>query len=196
MRRAAVRHSFRIDPRQADRHPRVPLGPPDLVVASAGAWTPLCLSRTPRGILFGNTAVGSRLASSQPGSAQAFAFRIRAAGMLRSINVFIDPNNAAPVVMAGLYSNDHGHPGRRLTSGEVASTKTGTWHKVFVRPMSAASGRIYWVALLGERGRLYVRGRSSRGCVSENFRRGGLAGLPKRWRSGGRSSMCSISAFG
>lgn len=151
---------------------------------------------SPGAVLFGNRAVGSRRASSRPGSAEAFPFRMRASGMLSSISVFIDRHNAASVMMAGLYSNDHGHPGRRLASGKVASTKAGKWNKVFVRPTSIASGRTYWVGLLGERGRLYVRGRSSGGCVSEKFRRGGLAGLPERWRSGGHSSTCSVSAFG
>jgi hypothetical protein len=150
--------------------------------------------RAPR-VIVGNPAVGRHVRSARAGRAEAFRFRARSAGRIRAIRVFVDHRNATTRIVAGLYSNRNGHPGRRLASGSLARPKGGAWNTVIVRSTTITARRAYWIAVLGRGGKLYFRVRGMR-CSSDNSTRVGVRSLPFRWGAGAHSASCAISAYG
>ena len=159
------------------------------------AWATTSTSRTAR-ILVGNPTVGPRVRSTHGGEAEAFRFRSRSAGTITAIRVYIDSHNAAKSIATGLYSNHNHRPGRRLTSGSLSRPKRGAWNTVIVRSATIAARQAYWIAVLGQRGKLSLRITAGARCSSEHSTRTGVKSLPLRWGQRRHSLSCAMSAYG
>jgi hypothetical protein len=115
--------------------------------------------------------------------------------MATSIALYIDGHNRATSVLAGLYADLHGRPGRRLAAGARAFLVGGVWNLVRIDPVSVRRGKVYWLTLLGRGGTLYLRQRRGVAC------RGGVghvaraSALPRVRVHGVRWSTCSPSAY-
>jgi hypothetical protein len=112
-----------------------------------------------------------------------------------SISVYINSNNSAKTVVAGLYSNSNGRPGSLIASGSLASPVAAAWNTVTIGSASVASGDTYWVTVLGTGGTLYFRDRSGGSCDSVNSSQSNLQSLPSSWTSGAQWNTCPASAY-
>ncbi len=86
-------------------------------------------------MLLGDSAVEPQDDSLTAGQAEAFHLRASATGLARAVYIYISSANAASTVIAGLYSNAHGHPGRLLRTGSGSASSEGTWTTVSIAPI-------------------------------------------------------------
>jgi hypothetical protein len=146
-------------------------------------------------VLLGADAVASAIGSVPAGWPESFRVTGRRSGSVSSIYVYIDSHNRATGLIAGLYSNENGHPGSLLTAGALIHPKAHAWNRLHVRLASVWSGHIYWLAVLGRGGRLYFRvGRNGR-CSTEKALKTRLRALRPSWTGQREDSICRISAF-
>jgi beta-glucanase (GH16 family) len=156
------------------------------VATAAGGDTPL----------LGDQVVEGHVDDNAAGSAEAFQFTDATGGTVSSIVVYVDSHNTAKKMVAGLYANNAGHPGKLLASGSRASLLAGAWNTVTVKSAAVVSaGSTYWIAVLGRHGTLYFRDGSSSGCSSESSSQTKLNKLPSSWKSGPDWPTCPISAY-
>jgi hypothetical protein len=149
-----------------------------------------------RAFLLGRRRIGHRAASSASGRARAFRFVARFSGRIAAIAVYVAGHNRARRLSAGLYSNHHGRPAIRLTSGSLERRPTGhVWSRIAVHPRVVHAGRSYWIAVLARGGSLPFRDRRGHNCTSEASRRRHLAALPSKWGRGRLRRGCQISAY-
>jgi len=118
--------------------------------------------------LFGDRKVEAEVGFRKPGAIAAFTARSGVNGTATSISVYVSAHNRAATLIAALYSDKHGHLGRRLTSGHVAP-RAGAWSKVLVRHVAVKAGTTYWIVILGHRGTLYFRKRTGRACKRQHL---------------------------
>ena len=148
-------------------------------------------------MLFGDAKVERVARSNRPGMAEAVPFKSGASGKLTAIHVYVGARNAATVLVAGVYVNERGHPGRRIAVGARSHPKGRRWNVVRVRTAAITSGRTYWLAVLARGGALSLRSRSRGGrCSAMDSRRTELKSLPRAWRSGRHTNRCPLSAYG
>jgi hypothetical protein len=145
-------------------------------------------------VLIGDHTIESTLDSNSAGSAEAFPFSNSTAGTASSISVYIDSQNTARTLTAGLYSDSSGHPGALLASGSLAP-KAGTWNTVSIASTAISAGGTYWVAVLGNSGTVYFRDRSGGPCNSESSYQTNLTSLASSWTSSVQWNTCPISAY-
>jgi hypothetical protein len=145
-------------------------------------------------VLIGDQNIESALDSSSAGSAEAFPFSQATAGTASSISVYVDSQNTATTLTAGLYSDSSGHPGALLASGSLAP-KAGTWNTVSIASTAMSAGGTYWVAVLGNSGTFYFRDRNGGPCDSESSYQTNLSSLPSSWTSSVQWNTCPISAY-
>jgi hypothetical protein len=145
--------------------------------------------------MFGDAAVGSRVAHTLPGRASAFRFRSSRSGTVTAISLYVGAHTRARILMAGLYANRSGHPGRALASRRLRSPRRGRWNTFNVSATPVKAGRTYWLAVLGAGGRLYLRARARGSCGSQDSRQRRLASLPVVWQTGQRRDSCRLSAY-
>ena len=165
-----------------------------VTAASAGAATWCSAADAPCKMLLGTRTVGGHAGAAPSGRARAFPLVATKSGTARRIRIYLTRATRARVAMLALYTNVKGHPSRRLASGLVRRPRRGRWATVKVSPASVRAHHRYWIALLGQGGRLAYRGTSG-GCTSHSSAQGHLSSLPRRWRNGRRSSLCPISAY-
>ena len=115
--------------------------------------------------------------------------------MVSSIHVFIDSRNRATSLVAGLYSNAHGHPGSLLTAGVLKHPMAGAWNSLRVTSAAVHSGGIYWLAVLGRGGRLYFRAGKNGRCAAQYARQTRMDSLRSTWTGRPAHSLCRISAY-
>ena len=144
-------------------------------------------------VLLGDQAKESKLASIGAGSTRAFTFTGAVTGNATSISVFVDGQNRASELIAGLYSDRSGHPGSLLASGAAAAT-SGAWNTVAIGA-AVSAGTKYWLAVLGTGGRLYVRQGTGKSCQSETSTQLHLTKLPSSWTRGPQTTACPVSAY-
>ena len=144
-------------------------------------------------VLLGAQAKESKVASIAAGSTRAFTFTGAVTGNATSITVFVDGQNRASKLIAGLYTDRSGHPGSLLASGAAAPT-SGAWNTVAIGA-AVSTGTKYWLAVLGTGGRLYVRQGTGGPCQSETSTQLHLTKLPSSWTRGAQTTDCPISAY-
>lgn len=152
-------------------------------------------ARTPLRQMFGNAVVESTVDHNSAGRAEAFPFRAAKSGTVTQLDVYVDRRNGARVIFAGLYSNSHGHPARRLAWRKRVGPQRGRWNRISIHRVPVKAGHTYWIALLGRRGAVYFRDRNGGRCTSESSRQSRLSSLPSTWRRGHSWHDCPISAF-
>jgi hypothetical protein len=163
--------------------------------AAIAAAAPVCSAGgAPCKVLLGTRAVGRHTGSAPSGRARAFRFVAARSGTARRLRVYLTRADRARVVTVGLYTDVKGHPGRRLSSGTVRRPKGGRWASVSLTAAAVKIHHRYWVAVLGQGGRVAYRGAAGR-CTGRSSSQRHLSSLPKRWSNGARSRLCAISAY-
>ncbi len=158
----------------------------------AGAPSPSNASGT---VLFGDPKVESAMDRDAPGLAEAFSVSDQLAGTARAITVYVDSHSHAAKLIAGLYSDDAGRPGTRLSAGAAISPQPGTWNRVTVPSVPVKSGTTYWLAVVAKGGALALRDRRSNGCISDVAGATTMIQLPIDWPTDGHWSTCRLSAY-
>jgi hypothetical protein len=106
---------------------------------------------------------------------------------LTTLRVFVDAPSAATTLIAGLYTDNAGHPGTLITQGTLNNPTNGQWNDVTVPAAPLTAGTVYWVALLSPAGSgtLGFRDRCCGGAdPSETSQEGNLTSLPATWTTG------------
>ncbi len=152
----------------------------------------------PSTMLLGTRQVGSHQSDLQPGRVEAFRFRARASGVAGVVDVYIDQGSTASALTVGIYSDAGDHPDSLLSEGSTPSPRAGAWNAVSMTPSSLASGKTYWLAVLGDDGTLRYRNPPRRSCLSDASTRTHLHRLPGWWHRSmvhDRGTRCPISAY-
>jgi len=146
-------------------------------------------------VLFGDQTIEQLVARAGPGQAETFPYAVRRAGTVSTISIYVDAHNKAKKLIVALYSNRSGAPVRRVSSGTLSSLKAGSWNTISVTRTKVRSASTYWIAVLGQPGMLYLRGRKNASCHGEMDHMPHLSSLPQRWNSDTRLDACPISAY-
>lgn len=117
-------------------------------------------------------SLGSRPAAVTPG--RAVISRVLApkgmspaSGTVNALSVYLGKGDTSRTVVAGIYADDHNHPGRLIAQGRVMA-RAGAWNTVHLNlPVTVTENHAYWIAVLGGHGRLILRDQSSNGLGSE-----------------------------
>ena len=152
-------------------------------------------------VLLGQRRIWPSEGQEPAGVALGFAFRAGLTGEISSVHVYLDTSNRARRLMVALYSNSGCRPGSRLTHGSLAirltrphrgrrspsagAGKGDGWRVVEVPGVRIASGRTYWLVVLGAGGTLRFREESSKRCTSQASPDRHLRSMPKSWKPGG-----------
>ena len=145
--------------------------------------------------LLGNQSVAGHADRFGGGTAGAFSFIDKVSGSTTAITVYLDSLNGASKLIAGLYSDQNGHPGTRLTAGSLSSPRAGAWDMVPVGATSVSAGTHYWIVVLGTGGSLHIRDASGGSCASQTSRQTGLTWMPSEWTSGTTRNGCTMSSY-
>ena len=99
----------------------------------------------------------------------------------------MDAATTATNLFVGLYSDNNGHPGSRLTAGNSATFQTAAWNTIPVSAVSVAAGTKYWFVLLGTGGVIKFRQKqnpTAGGWIDELNVIRTLTSLPANWTTG------------
>jgi hypothetical protein len=118
-----------------------------------------------------------------------------ASGSVDQLHVYVDSRSTSGMLVAGLYTDDAGHPGTLLAQQAVADPAGGEWNTVSLPDQTITAGKRYWLAVLGPGGTPAFRDRGDGGCSSETSASSSLAALPSTWQPGQDWDTCSISAY-
>ena len=139
----------------------------------------------PSVFLIGNQAVASVPDSNPQGTAQAFQAQAAVTGWITDLSVYSDTGSTATSLVAGIYSDNNGHPASRLARGTLSSPGSGGWKKVLLPPVRITAGTKYWIAILSPNGVLKFRdGGGFTSGLSEASAQKTLTTLPSTWTSG------------
>ena len=144
-------------------------------------------SPDPAGVVLGSADVQPVVDENSPGTAEAFRSVATAGGPARRLNVYVDESSAAAEIVAGVYSDDSGRPGRLLGSGRLTSPVEGAWNTVVLPATDITAGTPYWLAVLGPDGTGVLRFRDvvdGQGGPTQTSAQTWLDGLPRFWRPG------------
>jgi hypothetical protein len=121
------------------------------------------------------------------GQAEAYSTTATSTDTIEYIRVYVDSATTADTLIAGIYNDQGGHPGRLLSSGELEEIVPNAWNTVAVPAQRVVAGTTYWIALLGGDGLLAYRDRC---CTvagtgpTETAANTSLDDLPNRWTTG------------
>jgi hypothetical protein len=146
-------------------------------------------------VLLGDTVVEWQHDLLPAGQAEAFQLTASSSGLAGAVHVYISSGSAAGTLIAGLYSADSGHPGTLLSTGSTPAPRAGTWATLSLTPAQLVAGRRYWLAILGEGGKLRYRDRSRGPCPSVTSADRSLDALPASWSTARAYSDCPVSAY-
>jgi len=147
--------------------------------------------------LEGTKILGSVTDSNSQGKAEAFRTTAATTGMVTSLSVYVDSGSTATQLVAGLYTDNDGHPGTLLEQGTLTSPVAGSWNKVLLPATSVNAGSTYWIATLSPSGVLRFRAAAgSTSQPSETSAQTTLSTLPGTWSTGTASSSGPLSAYG
>ena len=108
-------------------------------------------------VLFGDTSVQQGVRQTARSSTSFFRFTDRRTGMARSIDLYVGSSSTAKSVLAGVYTAAAHGPGSLRGAGTLSSPRLGAWNTIAIRPALVNAGHSYWIAVLGERGTLFLR---------------------------------------
>ncbi len=146
--------------------------------------------------LVGDSNIASGLDENSAGRAEAFQATAGASGTSTKLEAYVDATSGATQLVAGIYSDNGGHPGTLLAQGTLSSPTAGAWNTVPLPSTSITQGTTYWIALLGPSGAgtLHFRD-TSRGTRSENSSQTNLTSLPSTWTTGPAWTDSPVSAY-
>jgi len=147
--------------------------------------------------LVGTQTVGPVTDSNAQGKAEAFRTVAAATGSVTSLSVYVDTGSTATKLIAGLYTDNNGHPGTRVARGTLTSPVAGSWNKVLLPATSVNAGSTYWIAILSPSGVLRFRAAAgSTSQPSETSAQTTLTALPSTWTSGTIYTSGPLSGYG
>ncbi|NBU89588.1 MAG: hypothetical protein EBS16_10350, partial [Betaproteobacteria bacterium] len=167
------------------------------VGATKSCQTQLPLSGPVSGVLVGQSTIQSNIDTNPAGMAEAFVYKAQSTGTVDTLNVYLDGTSAATTVVAGLYSDANGVPGKLLASATITKPKAGAWNAVTLPATSVVSGVSYWIALLNppSTGTLRFRDVASGGGGTFTSAQSSLTQLPTSWTVGTRYANSPASAY-
>ena len=120
-----------------------------------------------------------------------------AAGTLVNLSVYVDASTTSGKLVAGLYSDNAGHPGSLLAQASKLAPASGAWAALAIPATAVVSGGKYWLAVAGgSTGTLRFRDRFKGPCKSELAAQTGLDALPATWTSSTVYTDCPLSGYG
>jgi hypothetical protein len=147
-------------------------------------------------VLLGSQTVGGNLDNDSAGSAEAFGTTATTSGTVSSLAVYLDVTSQATKVVAGLYTENAGHPGTLLTQGSTTMPIGGAWNQIAVPAATVTSATKYWISVLGPAGAGEIQFRDvPSGQRSESSSQSNLTSLPSTWTAGPDWSNSPISAY-
>ena len=108
-------------------------------------------------MLLGHSNLETGVNGLYDGMAEGYQMTASGHGTLSTLSVYVDTATTATKLFVGLYSDNNGHPGSRLTGGNSAAFKKAAWNTVAVSPVNIAAGSKYWFVLLGTGGLMKFR---------------------------------------
>lgn len=166
-----------------------------LLIAVEGATVPLVRAATP---ILGNATIAPSGDADGIGLAEAFKATASGTGTVNALFVYVDTGSTATTLVAGLYTDNGGHPGTLLAQGSLNGPAAGNWNAVSIPSTSLTSGSIYWLALLGASGSGQLAFRDSccgSGTASETSSQSNLSALPGAWSTGTRYADGPVSFY-
>jgi Concanavalin A-like lectin/glucanases superfamily len=118
------------------------------------------------------------------GTAQSYRATSKNKSVITGVKVFLASGSAATELVAGVYSDNAGHPGTLLTQGKRNSPQTNTTNTVVVPPITLEAGKTYWVAILGSKGGIKFSMKTGSTIPTEICKTTGLTTLPATWMPG------------
>jgi PKD domain/Bacterial Ig-like domain len=146
--------------------------------------------------LMGSSAIQSAIDGGSSGSGEAFQATATGSGAAVALTIYVDGQNRATTLVAGLYRDVNGHPGTLLNKGTRSAPTAAAWNKVTIPATSLASGQKYWIAVMGTGGGLKYRdGAGGSNCHSESSASQSMTTLPATWKSGASWPSCPLSGY-
>jgi hypothetical protein len=150
-------------------------------------------------LLLGDQTVEPKADSNPAGAAEAFQTTATTTGTVATLTVYVDSSSTSTSAIAGLYTDNAGHPGALLGQGTLTSPTRGAWNVIAMPAVSVTAGAKYWIALLGPAGSgtLAFRDRCcGNGAPSETASQTGFAALPATWPTGKSYKDGPVSVYG
>ena len=135
----------------------------------------------------GTPGLGTKVDTFDGNLAQAFRTSAQATGTIDRLNVYIEEKTTASRLIAGIYADEGGRPGRLLTTGrsDADGLAKSAWNTVMLPSIEVTKDKRYWIGLLGTGGKLSVRDEccgASGSEPSETSRERDLTELPEKWK--------------
>ncbi len=151
-------------------------------------------------VLIGSSSVQPSIDYNPAGVAQAYRSVAAGSGSVAKLTIFVDATSQASTLVAGLYTDVFGHPGRLLRQGKLSQPRGGAWNDVIMSsPVTVTAGSTYWIALLGPKGAGTLRYRDNccgGGQPAETSAQATLSSLPGSWRPGKLYFDGPLAAYG
>jgi hypothetical protein len=136
-------------------------------------------------MLLGHSTVETLANGLYDGMAEGYQMTASGNGTLSSLSVYVDSATTETNLFVGLYSDNNGHPGARLTGGNSTTFQKAAWNTIPVSPVSVAAGTKYWFALLRTGGLVKFRQKAAAsGWIDELNTVRTLTSLPPTWTTG------------
>ena len=91
-------------------------------------------------VILGDSTIAPGTDTDAAGHAEAFQVTAGSTSSVSVLNVYVDSSSAASTLVAGLYSDNAGHPGTLLAQGSMSAPVAGTWNAVPIPPTTVNSG--------------------------------------------------------
>ena len=120
------------------------------------------------------------LSNRQP---EAYSNVAKTTGAVSELNVFLTNATTAGFVVAGIYADAGGHPGRLLAQSPATAVSRNAWNRVSFGAVQIAEGQPYWIAVKGTGGVLKIRTYSG-GAGTQDSETGpvrNVTALPSAW---------------
>lgn len=136
-------------------------------------------------LLLGAQTAEQMTDSNPQGVAEAFKSVAKVSGMATYLSIYVNGGSTSAQLVAGLYSDNNGHPGRLLTQGSRRNPKPNAWNKVSIPATAVKAKQMYWIAVLSPTGVLQFSNRV--GGLNEPCETSAettLTALPDVWTTG------------
>jgi hypothetical protein len=144
-------------------------------------------AQAPGTMLLGHSTLEPLVNGISGGTAEGYQITASDNGSLSTLSVYVDATTTATNLFVGLYSDNNGHPGSRLTGGNSTAFQKAAWNNILVSPVNVAAGTKYWFVLLGTGGLVSFRQKQNPGTggwVDELNAIKTLTALPATWTTG------------